>query len=380
MGSGHCENLQIVHEATLTAICDIDQPKAKEIGEKYNVPYFFHYKDLLASGLCDAVMVCTPHPMHPEISIAAMRAGLHVICEKPLSERVSTADSMIATAAETGVAFAVMLQMRLFPLFAKAIEIVRSGQLGKIYRATMFAPSFRTQAYYNSGGWRATWAGEGGGVMMNQCPHDLDLFYLLGGKPDSIYARTETRMHDIEVEDLAEAMLTYPGGGSGYFYCTTNEPGPGRMFEIFGDKGKLCYRNNTLQFFQFDMGIQEFIDSSLEMWGRPECTTVPLEIADADGGRAPIIKNFSRHLLFGEELVSPGHDALTSLELANGAWLSAHQKKVVSLPLNRQEYDEFLAMKRSTSTFVKTVDERVKSVTDPSNAMMIEKKKAQQKA
>jgi len=377
MGLGHCDNIKIVEEAELTAICDIEQAKAEKVGHDYGVPFFFKHQDLIKSGLCDAIIVATPHPSHPEIAINAMRAGLHVLCEKPLSERVSTADAMIATAKETDMVLGVMLQMRMRPVFAKAIQIVQSGLLGRIYRVTMICTSFRTQAYYNSGGWRATWSGEGGGVMMNQAPHNLDLFYLLGGKPETIHARTETRLHDIEVEDLAEAMLTYPGGGTGYFYCTTNESGPGDMMEVFGDKGKLCYRDNTLRYFRFEPGVKEFIDSTLEMWGKPELIEEPLEIEDRDAGRVPVIRNFARHLLHGEPLNAPAEDAIHSLELANGAWLSAHQKRVIEFPVSRADYDEFLEMKRQTSTFVKRVDDRVHAVTDPSNARMLEKAKKQ---
>ncbi|HEX2949359.1 MAG TPA: Gfo/Idh/MocA family oxidoreductase, partial [Armatimonadota bacterium] len=162
MGQGHCNSLQKIAEAELTAICDIDPETAERVGKAYGVPSFVRHTDLLESGLCDAVIVSTPHPVRPPIAIDAMKAGLNVISEKPLSERVSTADEMIATAKATGVTFAVMFQRRVEPALAKAIEISRSGKLGKIYRTTMISPEYRSQAYYNSGGWRATWSGEGG--------------------------------------------------------------------------------------------------------------------------------------------------------------------------------------------------------------------------
>jgi len=248
MGQGHCNSLKRVEEAVLTAVCDIDPNTAKQVGETHGVPYFLRHRDLIRSGLCDAVIIATPHPPRPPIAVDCARAGIHILCEKPLSERVSTADKIIAAAKETGVAFAVDFQRRTEPAFRKALEIVRSGALGRIYRRTLISPEYRSQAYYDSGGWRATWKGEGGGVMMNQSPHILDLFILLGGKPSRVWGRTETRLHNIEVEDHAEAVLEYPDGGTGYFYCSTCEAGPGQMIEIFGDKGKLCYRNGKLQF------------------------------------------------------------------------------------------------------------------------------------
>ena len=218
MGQGHCNGLKKLEEITLTAVCDIDAATAKQVGETHGVPHFLRHQDLIKSGLCDAVIVATPHPVRPPIAIDAMKAGLHVLSEKPLSERVSTADKMIRTAKQKRVAFCVMFQRRTEPAVIKAIEIVRSGALGKVYRTALISPEYRSQAYYNSAGWRANWIGEGGGVMMNQAPHILDLFVLL-----AVYGRTETRLHNIEVEDLAEALLTYPDGGTGYLYVL-NQP------------------------------------------------------------------------------------------------------------------------------------------------------------
>ena len=363
MGQGHCNCLKHVAEAKLAAVCDIDRATAEKVGQEHGVPHFLSHRALIASGLCDAVTIATPHPPRPAIAIDAMRAGLHVLSEKPLSERVSTADKMIATAAQTGVKFAIMFQRRTEPVLMKAIAIARSGQLGKIYRTTMISPEYRSQAYYDSGGWRATWSGEGGGVMMNQSPHILDLFILLGGMPVSVYGRVETRLHHIEVEDLAEAMLTYADGGSGYFYCSTNEAGPGQMIEIFGDAGKLVYRDGALKFYRFTPSISEFTRTNTAMWGAPECIEEPVEISESESGHTVVLRSFARHILYGEPLIAAGPEGLRSLELANAVWLSAHLNKPVTLPINRRAYDNFLAKKRRESTFVKEVKEQ--RVTDP---------------
>jgi predicted dehydrogenase len=369
MGQGHCQALQRLDEACLTAICDINPETAARIGHEHGVPFFTCHTDLLASGLCDAVIVSTPHPERPPIALDAMRAGRHLISEKPLSERVSTADAMIATARETGVAFAVMFQRRTEPALATAIALVRSGRLGKVYRVTLISPEYRSQAYYDSGGWRATWTGEGGGVLMNQSPHILDLFVQLGGKPQSVFARTETRLHHIEVEDIAEAMVTYPDGGSGYLYCSTNEGGPGQMIEVFGDAGKLLYRNGELKFFRFEPSVSDFTRTSTAMWGGPQCIEEPLELVEREAGHQAILRNFARHLLHGEALLSPGPDGLASLELANAAYLSSHLGQPVTLPLDRAAYDAFLADKRRTSTFVKTVRAEITLETDPQHVV-----------
>ncbi len=366
MGSGHCGNMAKVPEARLVAVCDIDPETAKNGGAKFNVPFFTSHQELIQAKLCDAVLIATPHPQRPAIAIDCMNAKLHILSEKPLSERVSTADQIVKTAKRKGVALAVMFQRRAEPPFAKAIELVKSGALGKVWRTTMISPEYRTQAYYDSGNWRATWAGEGGGVMMNQSPHVIDLFVQLGGMPSEVTGRCETRLHKIEVEDVAEAMLRYPDGGSGYFYCSTNELGPGQMIEVFGTHGKLCYRDKVLKFYRFSEPIPEFTFSTQKVWSAPECKEETLEIPDVEWGHFSIIQNFARHLLHGEKLMSPGEEGLQSLELANAVWLSAQLGKPVKLPLSRRAYDKFLEKKRLESTFVKKTVEPQR-VTDPAH-------------
>ena len=364
MGQGHCSTIRKVPEIEISAVCDSHAATADAVGAEHGARAFSDYRQLTRSGLCDAVLVATPHPVRPPIVIDAMKQGLHVLSEKPLAERVSSADKMVATAKNMNVSLGVMFQRRGEPECAKAIDIMNRGLLGKIQRTLLVCVEYRSQAYYDSGGWRATWSGEGGGVLLNQAPHILDLFVLLGGVPEWVDGRTETRTHHIEVEDHAEALLKYPGGGTGYMYCSTNEPAPGEMLEIFGDKGKLVYRNHKLELYLFEQPVSEFTKSSTEMWAAPKCVKQPLRLARCETGHVVIIRNFARHLLTGEKLIAPGHAAIHSLELANAVWLSAHRNKPVRVPINRRAYDAFLARKRRESTFVKAVKE-VKRVTDP---------------
>ncbi len=364
MGSGHCSSIGQVKQARLTAVCDIDPATAEKAGKQFNVPYFLDHRQLIKSGLCEAVTIATPHPSHAPIAIDCMNAGLHVISEKPLSERVSMAEKMAQAARKNRVAFVVMFQRRFEPAVAEAMRIVRSGQIGQIYRSCMISPEFRSQAYYDSGTWRATWTGEGGGVMMNQAPHIMDVFVQLCGMPSAVYGNTETRMHRIEVEDLAEAILKYPGGGTGYLYCSTNEAGPGQMIEIFGDKGKLVLRDDDLKFFRFKTGVRRFLATSRDMWGGPGLVEVPLKIPAKKTGHASVIGNLVRHLLYGEKLLTPGASGVASLELANAIMLSAHEKRWIKLPISRTKYDNMLAKLRRGSKYVKQV-KQVKRVTDP---------------
>lgn len=364
MGQGHCRSMQQIAEVRLTAVADADPAVAERVAREYGVPAFPSDPGaLLRSGLCDAVLIATPHPVRPPIALAAMRAGLHVLAEKPLAETVSAADRMVRAARRAGVAFGIMFQRRTEPVFVAAAEIVRSGRLGRIQRTTLISPEYRSQAYYDSAGWRATWRGEGGGVLMNQAPHILDIFLLLGGRPVQVCGRTATRLHRIEVEDHAEALLTYAGGGTGYLYCSTNEPLPGQMIELFGDKGKLTYRDGKLTLVTFEPPVEEFTCTNTEMWAAPKAVEQPIQIPQAESGHAVIIRNFARHILFQEPLIAPAEEGLWSLELANAIWLSAHLKKPVKLPISRRAYDRFLAAQRRKFAGRKRVAEQ--RVTDP---------------
>ena len=350
MGSGHCQCLQKIAETKLTAVCDIDPDVAAKKGQEFGVPHFSDHRELIASGLCQAITIATPHPPRPPIAVAALAAGLPVLSEKPICDCVSGADAMVAASRKHGVPLAIVYQRRCEPKFRRALELVRAGFLGRLYRATLISPEYRSQAYYNSGGWRATWRGEGGGVMMNQAPHIMDLFVQLAGLPCRVRGHVETRLHQIEVEDHAEAFLTYPDGGTGYFYVSTCEAGAGQMIELFGDRGKLCYRGGDLKLWRYDTPVSEFTKTNTAMWGGPKSLPVRIRGRKCEGGHTGVLRNFARHVLFGDKLHAPGADAVGELELANAIWLSADLGKPVDLPLNRAAYDRFLARKRAEFT------------------------------
>lgn len=364
MGQGHCRTITGVRQTRLTAVCDIDEATAQHVGERHGVPWFTRHRDLIRAGLCDAVIVSTPHPERPPIAIDCVKAGLHLLSEKPLSERVSTADRMIRAARQAKVAFAVMFQRRTEPALAKAIKVVREGRVGRLVHASMVFPDYRTQAYYDSGDWRATWRGEGGGVLLNQAPHNLDLFLQLTGRPVEVTGRVATQLHRIEVEDSAEAMLRFSGGATGHIYCTTNDLRPGERIEIAGDAGKLIYTDGDLRLITYRPSIPVFTRRTKKMWDTPAVRDVPLRTADRPSGHGAIIRNFVRHLLDGVPLIAPGPEGLASLELANAIYLSSHCGKPVRLPLARRAYDAFLIRMREQSTFRKRSG-RTQRETDP---------------
>jgi len=363
MGSNHCRTCAEIEEVELAAVADIRPERAKEMGEEFSVPHFTDHRELIASGLVDAVVIATPHYFHPPIAIDAFKAGLHVLSEKPLAVRISRAEQMVEAARASGKVFCVMFQMRTEANVRKAREIVEAGELGEVRRTLLVSPEFRSQAYYDSGTWRATWAGEGGGVLLNQAPHIMDIFCMLASLPKKVYGRCQTLLHRIEVEDQASAVLEYENGATGYFYASTCEVG-GRILEIVGDKGKLTLAGGRLSLVRYQPSVTEFNRTNTEMWGRPKSEEVDLQVEPCESGHKVILRNFARAILHGEPLVAPGEVGLKSLELANAIILSSHKGEAVELPVDRREYDELIEFLCSSSSF-KGDWEASKAETDP---------------
>jgi predicted dehydrogenase len=365
MGSGHCKSLPTIEECELTAVVDVNPDQARRVGEECGVPYFTDYRKVLRKkGLADAVVIAAPHYFHPPIAIAAFRAGLHVLSEKPIAVQISQAEKMVAAARASGKVFCVMFQMRTEAHTKKAKELVDTGELGEIRRTMLVSPEYRSQAYYDSGTWRATWGGEGGGVMMNQAPHIMDVFTMLGGMPKRVHGRIATVLHDIEVEDQAEAMLEYENGAAGYFYVATSEMGR-RFVEIVGDKGKLRLEGDTLRFWRYSMSVSQFTVVNTEMWGSPKMEEVELKVQPCENGHRVILRNFARAILYGEPLISPGEVGLKGLELANAITLSSYDGKPVDLPINRARFDRLIKRLKATSSFKDDWGD-TKAETDPS--------------
>ena len=365
MGSGHCSMIPKIPETQLAAICDVNSETLTAAGARYGVPTFSTHIELLDSGLVDAVVIATPHYFHPDIAEDAFSRGIHVLSEKPLAVTVSAADRMIAAAKKSGLKFCVMYQMRSFPENRAARQIIESGVIGEIYRTNLVMGWYRSQAYYNSGGWRATWSGEGGGVLINQAPHYLDLFTWLGGMPSKVTGQTRTRLHDIEVEDEAFATLEYPNGAHGYLYASTTEVPNHTMLEICGDKGKIVLHGSDLKVFTIDKSIKEFTFESEEVWAGPQCEPYPVELQPKgeikDHGY--VTQNFARAILFGEPLLSPGEDGLNAVELINSMILSSKTGKSVSIPVDRPKYDALIEELKASSVAKTHVKEQ--KVTDP---------------
>lgn len=349
MGSGHCARMHEIEEAQLTCVCDIEPDVAREVGEKYGVPWYTDAEKLLDSRLVDAVLIATPHYFHPPIAIQAFKRRIHVLSEKPIAVTVSAADKMIAAAEKSKCVFGVMYQMRALGRMQLAKRIIDEGRIGEIYRTSMVVGWYRSQAYYDSGGWRATWTGEGGGVLINQAPHFLDLYAWLGGLPVKLRGETRTRIHDIEVEDEAFALLEYANGAHGYLYASTTEVPGHEQIEICGDRGKVMIQNGVLRVWQNKQAISEHVKSATEMWGSPGSEELSLEIPPGNGTHSEITRNFCRAILYQEPLIAPGAEGLWAVELINALIMSGHTGKEVTLPVNRRKYDRLLNELKQTS-------------------------------
>lgn len=363
MGSGHSSTIQKIEECQLTAVCDIEPGVVKDVAEECEVERFTDYKELIDSGLVDAVIVATPHYFHPIVGIYAMKKGLAVLSEKPMTVTVKAADEMIKTAKETGVPFTIMYQARASGTNQAARKLIQEGALGELYRTCLIASGFRGQAYYDSAPWRGTWKEEGGGVLINQAPHDLDMFTWLGGLPSRVTARTANRRHKMECEDEASAMLEYSNGAIGFLHVSTSEAPGTKLMEFCGEKAKLTMYGGNLELRELEMPVQEFNDTSEDMWGSPKSSKVDVPIEDRETGHGAIIRNLARHIMHGEPLIVPGEEGINSMELIDAVILSGQKGKPVDIPVDREEYEELIEDLKKTSKVEKAGPAR--RVTDP---------------
>lgn len=347
MGRSHMGVFKEVSRLKFTAAADgVADNLNKAVGE-FGVKGFADGHELINSGLCDAVVIATPHYFHPPYAIAALRKGLHVLTEKPVAVTAKAAAEVNAVAAtRPELKYSVMFQMRTVPKWAKAREIVRSGQLGRIQRVQWTVTSwFRSQAYFDSGSWRATWAGEGGGVLLNQCPHNLDLLCWVTGVPVKVRAHVALgKYHKIEVDDDVTAFFEYADGATGTFITSTGEYPGTDVFEIAGDRGRLVVsaaNGNVVEFHQTPVSVSEFSRTTKSMWGGPGTTKISYQCPDG-GSHKLIHQNFVNAILDNEPLIAPATEGLASVELANAIIMSGLTDKTVPLPMDREGYEAML--------------------------------------
>ncbi len=334
-------------DVTLSAVCDIDAKKTAAVAKELNVEGFTDAYEMIDSGRIDAIIIAVPHYWHAPIAIYAARKKVHVLCEKPLASRVGPARAMIAECKKNKVSLGVMLQQRTRAIMIKARQLVEQGKIGEVFRVQMIGSSwFRTQAYYDSGAWRGTWDGEGGGVLINQAPHTLDLFQWIGGMPQRVVGWVDTRAHKIEVEDNANFLFDYGQGKKGYVYATTaEEPGLEQLM-ISGDKGTLIVEGGKLKLGQLKVPVSKHIMASKKATAggaEQKITWKDVKLPKNPGGKhLMVIKAFAKHLLQGTPMVADGAEAINELELSNAMYIAGYKEKIVELPVDEKEIDRLI--------------------------------------
>lgn len=340
---------------TLSALCDTDAGKWELIKRTYpGIPVYGSHEEMFASGDIDCVIIATPHRFHPLIAADAFRAGLHVLSEKPAGVDCGAVREMIAVAEGSGRAFGIDFNQRTDPLFVKAREIVGIGQLGVPKRLVWIITNwYRSQAYYDSGDWRATWDGEGGGVLLNQAPHNLDLWQWIVGMPSRIRAFCHAgKYHNIPVEDDATIYAEYENGASAVFITTTGEyPGTNRL-EISGDRGKLVIEHGKLNLYLLSETEREYCFNATDR-PLPEITESVYEDGQGVPGHMLILRNFADHILHGEPLIAPGQEGLNELMISNSAYLSSWTDDWVALPPDNARFLECLENAVARSAYCK---------------------------
>jgi len=302
-----------------------------------NFPVFDDEISLIKSSLVDAVLIAVPHYQHPQMAIDAFKAGLHVLCEKPAGVYTKQVREMNEEAEKSGKVFAMMYNQRTNSRYKKMHELVSGGSLGAIIRTSWIITNwFRPECYYTSGGWRGTWDGEGGGVLLNQCPHQLDLFQWICGMPNKVRSFCHYgKWHNIEVEDDVTSYLEYPNGATGTFITSTGEsPGTNR-FEISLEKGKIVNDGgNDVTVHHLETNLREFNKTTNENFGAPKCTIEKPEIEDDNPQHAGILRSFAARILRGEPLIAEGREGINGLLLSNAMHLSSWLDKTIEIPFD----------------------------------------------
>ncbi len=342
----HLQALALLPDAQIVGMADLARERGAERAAAAGCPFFADHRAMLDAVRPDVAVICTPHPTHAALAIDALAAGAHVLVEKPVAIAAHEADAIIAAAAAANRVVAVNFQQRFRPVVARARALIDAGDLGDLVRVLCVEPWFRTQAYYDSAGWRGTWRGEGGGVLMNQGPHTLDLLCYLAGMPQLVWGWTKTRGHTMECEDTAQAMLEYPNGAPGYLYLSTAEAGRQQRLEIVGDRAAIELIGDTLAITRYTPAQSSYRATSPEMWGAPRMEREVLTFDEPHGGHLAVYTDLLHAIATGARPRADARAGCDALELANAVILSGATNTPVTLPLDRAAYCALLIQKQ----------------------------------
>lgn len=324
------------------AATDANVPLGEARAQELGLPFYPNLTDLLLGARPDVAVILTPHPFHAALALQCLEAGCHVLVEKPLAVEVGEADAMIAAAARAGRLLAVNFQQRFRPEVRAAKAYLEAGGLGRVQHVDLTKAWPRSKAYYSSATWRATWGGEGGGVLMNQAPHDLDLLAYLLGSPQRLVAWTRNLLHPTETEDTVQAMLEWAGGALGSLHISTAEGGREERLELVGTGGVMRLGDGWLEVTRFEPDFATFSETTHERFVGPSSTPVTLPLPEGRGDHVAVYRNLHAAILTGEPLVADGAAGRAALELANAMIYSGQTGEGVTLPLGREGYAALL--------------------------------------
>ena len=350
IGQQHIKHIQsdAVERCVVTAL---SSRNISPLAEELNAKHFTDYRDLIDSGLCDAVLIATPTMNHLDMGLYALNKGLHVLMEKPLGLSVEQGDQLLACADKDQV-FGLMLNQRVAPIFVKMKNVIDTGILGELQRTHWTMTNwFRPEVYFQVSDWRATWAGEGGGLLLNQCIHNIDIFQWLTGMPVSLQGFCGFgKYHNIEVEDEATAYFQYENGATGVFVGSTGEsPGINRL-DIVGDKGTMSFDGEKLLLTENSPSTSAYNKETKDMFGQPKTHQLDITPCEVVNQHGVVINNFVEAILDGEELIAPAAQGMDSLAIANAILWSSWSGEKVNFPLSSSGYQEALEEKLAQST------------------------------
>ncbi len=363
MGTNHLKSILSgkVEHLRVTAIADRKEGRREEAlkliremapESESGISVYEEGEDLIAKDDCDAVLIAVPHYQHPTLSMKAFERKKHVLCEKPAGVYTKQVREMNEAAEKSDVTFAMMFNQRTNCLYRKMHELLESGEMGRIKRVNWIITDwYRPQIYYDSGDWRATWDGEGGGVLLNQCPHNLDLLQWLCGMPTKVRAFCHNgKWHDIEVEDDVTAYLEFENGATGVFVTTTADaPGTNRL-EITTEMGKMVCEDDKLMLHKLEISEREYCKIATSGFDKPKCTVTEVETDGMNEQHVGVMKAFVGHILHGTELVANGVEGIRGLTLSNAMHLSSWLNKEVEIPFDEDLFLSELNKRRATST------------------------------
>ena len=356
MGTAHVKKVITgkCPEFTVTAVADMNTERfaaLKEIcGE--DLACFENAMDMLDSGLIDACLIATPHYDHCKLAIACMERGIHVMLEKPAGVYAKEVRQMNAVADKhPQVVFGMMFNQRTNHIYRKVKELIDSGKYGQIRRTNWIVTDwYRSQVYYDSGSWRATWAGEGGGVLLNQCPHQLDLWQWLCGMPVKVHGHLlYGKWHDIEVEDDVTAYVEYENGATGVFISTTGDGCGTNRLEIQMDKAKIIALEDKLELYEFDVSVPEFDKTNTRPFGHPNATCCEVETDGENLQHVAVLNAWAGAILRGEPLIANGKEGINGLTISNAIHLSSWLDKTITLPMDDELFYQELSKRIATS-------------------------------